>query len=211
MNPVHQALWQKIRRNFFLVRHFFTTESLSRQRSLEMLQLQPTPHPFHRKWNKDFTHILTSLSLMVRGSGWVKHDSWFLKIAWLSNNLTIFKAQFKTRLQFGRRLVSCEFPSSRPSRRVWRNRLQRTTHPSRCMRRGAEPDSIPYKVRYDVSKFLSAFRSTVRNIFGTIFGGHSGHESSIPTGSRMRAREDIDAPSGKQWMFKCSGCRHLLT
>ena len=51
------------------------------------------------------------------------------------------------------------------------------------------------------SKFLSAFRSTVRNVFGTIFGGHLGHESSIPTGSRMRAREDIEAPYGKQWIF----------
>ena len=61
------------------------------------------------------------------------------------------------------------------------------------------------------SKFLSVFRSTVRSIFGTRFGGHSGHEISIPNGSRMRAREDIEEPCGQQSMFKCSGCRHLLT
>ena len=35
------------------------------------------------------------------------------------------------------------------------------------------------------SKFLSVFRSTVRSIFGTRSRGHSGHESSIPNGSRM--------------------------
>ena len=48
-----------------------------------------------------------------------------------------------------------------------------------------------------------------------MFGVSSAHDSEDIRGTkaqfRLGAREDIEEPFGKQRMFKCSGCRHLLT